>query len=126
MLNSVAGALESEQEFVQAKLQGTLGIDVLMDVKGGDAQVIFSFRKTELICSLKKDLHQLLYAILIQLDLPRTEARLKRFYIWNVQTWPTFIQPDYVHVLQLVTGSLKSFSQYGTHNEESKNQNNNE
>ena len=61
---------------MQIKLQGTLGIDILMDVIGRDAQMIFALRKT--IFSFKQDLHQL-YAI--QLALPSAEGF--RFGLFN-------------------------------------------
>ena len=63
---------------MQIKLQGTLGIDILMDVIGRDAQMIFALRKTAFIFSFKEDLHQL-YAI--QLALPSAEGF--RFGLFN-------------------------------------------
>ena len=141
---------DTTKKVLRDEILSSIGIDIHMDLKGREAQALFSLKHADKVLSLVPHKHQenlghflseARFALSIvchpdpsyDFDLPSAEPRLKRFQIWLIVTWPTFIQPDYVHptlmhLIQLLTrpGALKSISQYGTQNKEAKNQKNNE
>ena len=128
----------------------SLGIDIHMDLKGREAQALFALKNRLIVEKLVPEkyeeewchfLSEARFALAIvcspdpaqHFELNNAEPRLKSFQLWLRKTWPSFIQPDYVHptlmhTIQLLTrpGALKSISQYGTQNKEAKNQKNNQ
>ena len=141
---------DTAKKILRDEILKSIGIDIHLDLKGREAQALLGLKHHAKVLRLVPEGHQedwehflseARFALGIvchpdpgsQFDLPSAEPRLKRFQIWLIETWPSFIQPDYVHptlmhLIQLLTrpGALKSISQYGTQNKEAKNQKNNE
>ena len=141
---------DTTKKILRDHLKRSIGIDIHMDLKGREAQALFSLKNSKIVEKIVPEeyeeewcyfLTEARFALAIvcspdpaqYFDLAQAEPRLKRFQLWLIQTWPSFIQPDYVHptlmhTVQLLKGpgALKSISQYGTQNKEAKNKKNNE
>ena len=148
--NELKPLFDTAKKYLRDILLRSLGIDIHMDLKGREAQALFALKNSDVVENLvpkayKEEFGHFLtearFALAIvcspdpakDFDLKNAEPKLKRFQLWLINTWPTFIQPEYVHptlmhTIQLLTrpGALKSISQYGTQNKEAKNKKNNQ
>ena len=131
---------DTHKKILRDLLMRSIGVDIHMDLKGREAQALFALKNRELVEKLVPEEHledwrhfltEARFALAIvcstdpkkHFDLQMAEPRMKSFQVWLVETWPFFLQPDYVHptlvhTIQLLTrpAALKSISQYGTQN----------
>ena len=101
---------ETAKKVLRDEILRTLGIDIHMDLKGREAQALFALKNHEKVLILvpqefQEDwghfLSETRFALSIvchpdpasEFDLPSAEPRLKRFQLWIVNTWPTYIYP---------------------------------